>query len=124
MDHRLETMDQRLETMDHRLETMDHRLETMDQRLETMDQRLDTLAGEVQSLRVLEEENSTQIRLVAEVQTHHGRVLEQIVRDLEPLKVLPDLFKQVAQDHERRITTLERNAGGRPWRHSISSTRA
>jgi hypothetical protein len=77
-------------------------------------QRLDKMAGEMQRVRVLGEENSTQIRLVAEVQTHHGHLLEQLVKEIEPLKVLPDLFKQVAQDHERRITALEKGSGSRP----------
>jgi hypothetical protein len=41
-------------------------------------------------------------------------MLDQLVKDIEPLKVLPGLFEQVAQDHERRITALEKHSGGRP----------
>ena len=61
------------------------------------------------------EENTRQITLIAEVQGHHGTILEQhsrqldrIVKDIEPLKVLPELLRTVIQDHERRITALER----------------
>jgi hypothetical protein len=53
--------------------------------------------------------------LIAEVQSHHGTVLEQhsqllnqIVKDIEPLKVLPDLVRPLVQDHERRIAALEK----------------
>jgi hypothetical protein len=49
------------------------------------------------------------------VQAHHGGVLEQhsrllnqLVKDVEPLKVLPELLRTVTHDHERRITALER----------------
>ena len=75
--------------------------------------RIDTLEGGVQKLRVLGEENTQQIKLIAEVQSHHGSVLEQhsrlldqLVSDVQPLKVLPDLLRTIIQDHERRITAL------------------
>ena len=38
----------------------------------------------------------------------HSRLLNQIVKDVEPLKVLPDFLRTVVQDHERRITALEK----------------
>jgi len=57
---------------------------------------------------VLKEENARRLRLIAEVQVHHGNVLQQIVRDVEPLKVLPGLLQRVVHDHERRITALEK----------------
>jgi hypothetical protein len=72
---------------------------------------VDTLDEDVQRLRVLGEENTRQIKLIAEVQVHHGNMLQEIVKIVEPLKVLPDLFRDVAQDHARRITVLERRAG-------------
>ena len=85
------------------------------ERLDRIDGRLGTLEQDVQKLRVLGEENTRQITLIAEVQAHHGTILEQhsrqldhIVKDIEPLKVLPELLRTVIQDHERRITALER----------------
>jgi hypothetical protein len=41
------------------------------------------------------------------VQVHHGQKLQQLVEAVEPLKVLPTLYEQVARDHERRIRALE-----------------
>jgi archaellum component FlaC len=70
--------------------------------------RVGTIDESVQKLRILEEENSRQIRLVAEVQLHHGTVLDKLAKDIEPLKVLPDLLRTVVENHERRITALER----------------
>ena len=77
--------------------------------------RVTTLEEETRNLRILGEENTSQIKLIAEVQSHHGTVLEQhsqllnqIVKDIEPLKVLPDLVRPLVQDHERRIAALEK----------------
>jgi chromosome segregation ATPase len=74
-----------------------------------------SLRSEVQKGRVLEEANAAQIKLIAEVQTHHGELLtrrgdtlQRLEAAVEPLKVLPDLIKQVVQDHETRIAALER----------------
>jgi hypothetical protein len=56
---------------------------------------------------MLGEENTAQIKVIAEVQVHHGQKLQQLVEAVEPLKVLPTLYEQVARDHERRIRALE-----------------
>jgi archaellum component FlaC len=78
--------------------------------------RVGTLEDEVHKLRILGEDNTRQITLIAEVQAHHGTVLEQhsqllnqLTKDVEPLKILPDLLRLVIQDHEHRITALERH---------------
>jgi archaellum component FlaC len=69
--------------------------------------RVGVLEEDVRKLRVLGEENTQQIKLIAEVQSHHGTVLEQLLKDVEPLKVVPDLLRTVIQNHEQRITALE-----------------
>jgi chromosome segregation ATPase len=107
IDQRFEQIDQRFEQIDQRFEQVDQRLAQVDQRFVEVDQRFETLTAEVQKLRILGEENTAQIKVIAEVQAHHGTVLQTLVDAVEPLKVLPDLFRQVAQDHERRITALE-----------------
>jgi hypothetical protein len=83
-------------------------------RVDVLTERVDTLGGEVQKLRLLEEDNAQQIKLIAEVQVHHGNMLQQLVRDVEPLKVLPNLLHHVIHDHELRITALERRADASP----------
>jgi archaellum component FlaC len=105
---RLDTIDKRLDNVDERFDKIDERFDKVDDRFVKVDDRLDTLTSDVQKLRVLGEENTTQIKLIAEVQAHQGHVLQQIVQDIEPLKILPALFTKVVQDHERRITALER----------------
>jgi archaellum component FlaC len=76
--------------------------------------RVSTLEEETRKLQILGEENKGQTKLIAEVQSHHGTILEQhsrllsqIAKDIEPLKGLPDFVRTVVQDHERRITALE-----------------
>lgn len=71
------------------------------------------LSNEVGALRALGEANANDIKLIAEVQTHHGRQLEEITKALEPLAEIHDFVRLVAGDHERRITALERNEGRR-----------
>ena len=87
------------------------RLDKVEQGLVQVDQRLESVEGQIRKLQVLEEENAGQIKLIAEVQAHHGSVLQKVVDDIEPLKVLPDLLTRVVQDHERRLASLEKRAG-------------
>jgi hypothetical protein len=63
---------------------------------------------------VLGEQNTTDIKRIAEVQAHHGDVLAQhgaalqrLEEAIEPLKVLPAALQKILPDHERRITALE-----------------
>ena len=68
-------------------------------------------------LRMLGEENTAQIKVIADVQAHHGGVLDghgaalkRIEEALEPFKVLPAAIQTCFRDlsdHERRITALE-----------------
>jgi archaellum component FlaC len=105
----------RLDQVEGRLDKVENRLDKVEGGLHKVEGRLGKVEGEVQKLRVLGEENTQQIKLIAEVQSHHGSVLEQhsrlldqLVSDVQPLKVLPDLLRTVIQDHERRITALEK----------------
>ncbi|HVC20481.1 MAG TPA: hypothetical protein VNE16_10410, partial [Vicinamibacterales bacterium] len=66
------------------------------------------LRNEVNTLRVLGEARDEKIQLIAEVQSHHGKELEQIKKNLEPLGEIRDFIRTVADDHERRITALEK----------------
>jgi DNA repair ATPase RecN len=82
------------------------RLDKVEQGLTELSQRMDERFAKVDQrftqLQVLTEENASQIKLVAEVQAHHGTVLDQIKEATEPLKGLRPLFEQVAKDHEHR----------------------
>ena len=93
------------------------RLEKVEQGLTELSQRMDERFAQVDNrfnqLQMLGEDNTSNIKLVAEVQAHHGGVLDQIKEAVEPLKTLQPLFEQVARDHEKRITALEGGADAR-----------
>ena len=87
-------------------------------RLDAMGDAMRELKDDVRGLRVLDEHHDSQIRTIAEVQAHHGRQLEehgQLLREIKeklaPLDVIHDFVRRVADDHERRITTLEKHSG-------------
>ena len=76
------------------------------------------LRGEVQKLRILGEQNATDIKRVAEVQVQHGNTLDdhgskldEITKALEPLARLDAFVRLVANEHGKRITDLERHTG-------------
>lgn len=94
---------------------------SVEERLDGVERQLTELRAEVQKGRVLQEAQGDQIRLIAEVQAHHGEKLEQIDKRfaemdtrfgeirkaLQPLAALDEFVRAVAGDHERRITALE-----------------
>jgi archaellum component FlaC len=107
--------DERFDRLEAGLDKVEGRLDKVEDGLAKVEGRLGRVEGEVQKLRVLGEENTQQLKLIAEVQSHHGslleqhsRLLDQLVSDVQPLKVLPDLLRTVIQDHERRIAALEK----------------
>jgi hypothetical protein len=111
-DERLDHVEQKLKDLGERI---DERFAQVDQGFVHVDQRFDSLTVDVQKLRVLGEENVTQIKQIAELQVHHGSVLaehgvvmKRLEEAIEPLKVLPVAVQSVITDHERRITALER----------------
>ena len=118
LNERLDGVEQRLtaltENIKEQFAQVDQRFAQVDQRFAQVDERFDTLTAEVRKLQALGEENSAQIKVIAEVQAHHGTVhgaaLKRIEEALEPLKVLPaaihTCFRDLS-DHERRITALE-----------------
>jgi len=67
--------------------------------------------GEVLALRIQGEQNTADIKVIAEVQAHHGKKLEEITKALEPLAGIDSFIKLVAHDHEQRIQALERHSG-------------
>ena len=94
--------------MDEQFAHVDERFVQIDQRFAQVDQRFNQVDDRFNQLQILVEENTSHIKLVAEVLAHHGTVLDQIKESLEPLKTLQPLFEKVAKDHEQRITALER----------------
>ena len=69
------------------------------------------LRDELQKLRVLWEQNATDLKRIAEVQVQHGNKLDEIAKALEPLARLDAFVQLVAREHETRITDLERHTG-------------
>jgi hypothetical protein len=73
--------------------------------------RVMTLEGAVQKLRVLKEENQSRIRLIAEVQAHHGEKLEKIDKAVEPLADIHALLRVVVANHGGRMIEVEKRVG-------------
>ncbi|MBI2187629.1 MAG: hypothetical protein HYU37_11025 [Acidobacteria bacterium] len=76
------------------------------------------LKDDVHRLRALYEQHDTQIRMIAEVQAHHGRQLEEhgrllrdIKQELAPLGDIRDFVRRIGDDHERRLSGLEKHTG-------------
>jgi chromosome segregation ATPase len=121
VDARLSSVEQRLEALgtriDERFEQVDRRFEQVDRRFEQVDRRFGTLEAEVRKLRMLGEENASQIKVIAEVQAHHGSVhgaaLARLEAAIKPLKELPAALQQILPDHERRIRALEESRSTR-----------
>jgi hypothetical protein len=87
------------------------RLEAVEGRLTSVETGLRDLKGEVNGLRILGEQNTTDIKRIAEVQVQHGEKLEIITRALEPLARIDAFVQLVAREHEKRITDLEKHTG-------------
>jgi archaellum component FlaC len=98
---------ERLDKVEVRLGNIEHQVVELRTDVNGLRADVNALRTDVDKLRILGEENTQQIRLIAEVQSQHGTVLRQLVSDVEPLKALPDLLRTVIRDHERRITALE-----------------
>jgi chromosome segregation ATPase len=97
-------VDERLARVEQRLDSLG---EHIDGRFAQVDQRFDSLDAEVRGLRILGEQNATDIKRIAEVQAHHGQRLQELVEAVAPLKDLRDFVERVAHDHEHRIAALE-----------------
>jgi chromosome segregation ATPase len=106
-----ERMEEQFAKVDERFAKVDERFAQVDQRFAQVDARFDTLTKEVRTLRVLGEENAAQIKIIAEVQAHHGTehgaALKRLEEAMKPLKALSEAIQRVIPDHERRITALE-----------------
>jgi chromosome segregation ATPase len=124
MNERLDGVEQTLTTLTEHVKEqftqVDQRFAQVDGRLAQIDERFDALTARVQRLQVLGEENAAQIKIIAEVQAHHGSVLEQhgaalqrIEEAVEPLKGLSAALQSILPDHERRIRALEASSSAR-----------
>jgi chromosome segregation ATPase len=116
-----ERMDERFAQVDQRFAQVDQRFAQVDQRFAQVDQRFGSLEDEVQKLRILGEQNTTDIKRIAEVQAHHGEVLAQhgaalqrLEEAIKPLSVLPAALQKILPDHERRIAALEQASSQSP----------
>ena len=93
------------------------RLKKIDGRLESVEERLESVEKELGKLRVLAEENDTQIKVIRE---QHGarfdgfdRQFGEIMKALAPLATIWDFIQRVASDHESRLVEVEKRAGVR-----------
>jgi archaellum component FlaC len=102
---RLDKVEQRLTDISQR---MDEQFAKVYEQFAKVDDRFAHVDQRFTQLQVLVEESASQIKLVAEVQGHHGETLQRLNDAVEPLKALQPVFEKVVKDHE------ERSAGARP----------
>ena len=91
------------------------RLGAVENRLGAVEKELTSLGRDVAKLRILEEENARTIKLIAEGHGAKfdslGRRLDDVFTAVKPLQQMKDFFERVADDHELRITALEKREG-------------
>ena len=97
------------------------------ERSKPLEAELQSLERTVEKLRILEEENARTLKLIAEghgatldlhsakLDSHsakldsHSRKLDQIIGALAPLEQIRDFVERVSDEHERRLTALEKH---------------
>ncbi len=114
------TVEERLGSVEHHVTTLRTEVGELRGEVGGLRGEVGVLRGEVHKLRVLGERNALGIKVIAEVQSHHGKTLElhsekldRIELALAPLKDIHDFVRRVAQDHELRIIEVEKRTGVR-----------
>ena len=97
------------------------------ERSKPLEGELQSLERTVEKLRILEEENAHTLKLIAEghgathdshgkrLDSHsqkldsHSQKLDQILQALAPLEQIRDFVERVSNEHEKRITALEKH---------------
>ena len=113
VETRLGAVEDGLEEVRDQVHALDGKVNALDGKVTALDGKVTALDENVQKLRLLEENNATEIKKVAEVQSHHGKKLDKITKALEPLARIDAFVNAVAHDHENRIRVLETRAGVR-----------
>ena len=100
---------ERLDNVERRLTSVEKGLSELREEVGGLRGEVGGLGGEVHKLRILGEKNETDIERIAEVQVQHGSKLDQITKALEPLARIDAFVKLAAENHEKRISDLERH---------------
>jgi archaellum component FlaC len=107
----------RMTAVEKRLDAMGEDVRVLKDDVRELKSDVRELKDDVRGLRALYEHHDSQIRTIAEVQAHHGQLLEnhgqllrEIKQELVPLRDLHDFVRRIADDHERRITLLEKHS--------------
>ena len=108
---RLDGVERRLTSVETGLGDLRTEVGGLARKVDGLGSEVGSLRSEVQKLRILGERNATDIQRIAEVQVHHGNKLDEITKALEPLPRLDAFVRLVADEHEKRITDLEKQTG-------------
>ena len=103
--------DDRLTGVEKRLDTLGEDVGILKDDVRVLKDDVRVVKADVARLRVLYEDHDAKIRTIAEVQAHHGEVLEDIRQKLEPLGDIHDFVRRIAHDHEQRLSALEKHTG-------------
>jgi len=118
---RLDKVEERLGGVEQRLGSVETGLKEVREEVGGLRREVGGLRGEVgefrqevNGFRILGEKNAEDIKKIAEVQTHHGKKLEEIGTALEPIARIDAFVLAVAHEHEERIKALEMHTGLHP----------
>lgn len=110
--------DDRMTRVEGRLDALGADMGVLKDDVRVLKDDVRVLKDDVHRLRALYEQHDTQIRMIAEVQAHHGRQLEEhgrllrdIKQELAPLGDIRDFVRRIGDDHERRLSGLEKHTG-------------
>jgi hypothetical protein len=89
---------------DDGLRGVNGRLDSVDQRLDSVDKRLDSMSGRL-------DQHEHTLQQHGRTLEQHGKLLVEIKRAVTPIPALHDFVKRVADEHEPRLTALEKHTG-------------
>ena len=82
-------------------------LQARGHQLDLLQSEMGVVKGDLRSLALVVDRHSQQLDT-------HGRLLAEIKEQLTPMKDIKDFMQRIADEHERRITDLERHTGLHP----------
>jgi archaellum component FlaC len=117
-DDRMTSFERRLDAMGEDVRVLKDDVRGLKDDVRGLKDDVRVLKTDVHQIRVLYEHHDTHIQTIAEVQAHHGRLLEEhgtllreIKQELAPLGDLRDFVRRIADNHERRLSALEKHTG-------------
>ena len=82
----------------------DDRRRGVTERLDSVDGRLDSMSGRL-------DQHEHTLQQHGRTLEHHGRLLVEILETVKPIPALHDFVRRISDEHELRLTALEKHTG-------------